>query len=141
MVRLGPGQEWSGKVRYSYARWGGVPKASYYNLFLADWGFYTHWDCGFIGAWGESICVTPDSFVHSDIGDWRGLFVTSREPGRNPPWEWAPNMGGANWFYLVPPVGQYPPNRLVAGDSGKMALANRWTMIDQNRNFTKKTRQ
>lgn len=98
--RLPAHSEWNGRADVSHAKWGGIPQASYYFLPLIGWGYYSHWDVAIQGNWGESICYAIGGYADSDVTDMRPLYVRSYGSGRNPPFEWTPNQGGANFLHI-----------------------------------------
>jgi hypothetical protein len=114
VIELPPQSEWSGEAVYSHALWGGIPQASFYYLSLYGWGYYTFWDVAIQGSFGESLCYSLESFADSDIADLRPLYVTSYDSFRKPPYEWTPNLGGANYLhYKVDGRKQYLNTRRV----------------------------
>lgn len=114
VVDMPPRSEWSGEAVFSHALWGGIPQATYYYLSLYGWGYYTFWDVAIQGSFGESLCYSLESFADSDIADLRPLYVTSYDSFRKPPYEWTPNLGGANYLhYKVDGRKQYLNTRRV----------------------------
>lgn len=99
MARLPPESEWTGEAAVSHALWDGLPQASYYLLSLYGWGFYSFWDVGIQGSFGESTCFALGGYGPCDITDLRPLYVTSYGSTRRPPFEWTSNHGGVNYLH------------------------------------------
>jgi len=99
VIELPPQSVWTGEGVVSHALWGGIPQASYYTLNLYSWGFYTFWDVAIQGSFGESVCYALEGYGPSDITDLRPLYVASYDSRRRPPFEWTPNLGGANYLH------------------------------------------
>lgn len=89
-----------------YGHWGGLPAASHSQLSLIGWGTNQRWDQSALGAWGESICFSPDQIQAScAITDVRPLMVTSMNQA-TPRFNWTNNVGGGDFFRLFDEAGQ-----------------------------------
>ena len=126
-VRVPAKSSWSGHADVIHEQWGGVPKATFYQLSLFDWGCYTHWEVALLGGFGENCCFSMDSFAAAEICDVRPFYVQNAN-GQSPPWQWTPNLGGGNYIFLIDPVTKYREtivNRRVFGATGPNAAVMR----------------
>jgi hypothetical protein len=94
------------------AMWGKLPAASHNQLSLIGWSMAPYgnqlWEQAAIGAWGETICFSPDGGLgQSMVCDFRPLMIQSLDPALGPnKWNWTFNVGGADFFRFYNPSGQ-----------------------------------
>lgn len=106
LVRLPAHARREFKLAIAYARYGGVPAASFAQLSLIGWGHNQFWNQAAIGSFGESICYEPGRVQRRCfIDDFRPLMTLS-EPAVKP-FGWAGNAGGGDFLVWIDAAGKY----------------------------------
>ena len=114
-IRLPPRTRREFTIAIAYARYGGVPAASFAQLSLVGWGHNQFWNQAAIGSFGESICYEPGRVQRRCfIDDFRPLMTLSK-PGAKP-FEWAGNAGGGDFLVWTDTAGHYQASRATRTD-------------------------
>lgn len=103
-IRMPPRQSVELELVLAYGHWGGLPAVSHSQLSLIGYGSNQLWDQSALGAWGESICYSPEQSLGGCIvTDVRPLMVKGMKQGEK--WAWTSNVGGADFLRLTTPDG------------------------------------
>ena len=100
----------------TYARYGGVPGASFAQLSLIGWGHNQFWYEAALGSFGESICYEPGRVQRRCFIDDIRPFMTVWSESNPKPYGWAGNGGGGDFLMWTDPAGKYRGSRLTRTD-------------------------